>query len=49
MSANALATDAVHRRGCRGEEVRPSSLLAGYVYCPACQRLVREDTTYGRS
>lgn len=35
-------TDAVHRRGCRGENARPSTLLKGYVYCPDCRRTVRD-------
>lgn len=35
-------TDAVHARGCHGEDARPSAFLPGYRYCPGCERMIRD-------
>jgi hypothetical protein len=32
--------DEVHARGCTREGVRPSQVMEGYDYCPACRRMV---------
>ena len=29
-----------HNRGCSREGARPSELLAGYLFCPSCRRMV---------
>lgn len=39
MTDNTLAKGAGHERGCH-ETPRPSQLLEGWGYCPACSRMI---------
>ena len=38
-----MQTDAVHRKGCTRQGVRPSVLMPGYRFCPGCRRMIKEE------
>lgn len=36
-------TDAVHRKGCKREGERKSLVMPDFLYCPSCQRMVKDS------